>query len=117
MSTDTEHSNLARGSLRLASHNAEEEEEDPKPKLPRKFVTFTFYRARPEWRLLSEADRERCRDAFAVAVDTFRSRLMVHTYSTVGLRPNTDFMIWRIGYELEPFQEMPAVLNKTEMAK
>src|SRR5438046_1843322 len=60
MSTDTEHSNLARGSLRLASHTAEEE--DPKPKLPRQFVTFTFYRARPEWRLLSEADKERCRD-------------------------------------------------------
>ena len=26
-------------------------------------------------------------------------------------------MIWRIGYELDPIQEMTARLNKTEMAK
>jgi chlorite dismutase len=115
MSTDTEHNNLARGSLRLASHAPEEEE--PKQKLPRQFVNFTFYRARPEWRLLAEGDKQRCREEFNQTVDEFRGQLMIHTYSTVGLRTNTDFMIWRIGYELEPFQEMTARLNKTEMAK
>ena len=96
MSTDTEPSNLARGSLRLASHAAEIE--DPKPKLPRQFVNFTFYRARPEWRLLTEEDRKISRDSFRNTVDAFRSQLMIHTYSTIGLRTNTDFMIWRIGY-------------------
>ena len=115
MSTDTEHNNLTRGSLRLASHAAEIEE--PKPKLPRQFVNFTFYRARPEWRLLTEAERQQGREAFTDTVDGFRSQLMIHTYSTIGLRTNTDFMIWRIGYELEPFQEMTSRLNKTEMAK
>jgi chlorite dismutase len=115
MSTDTEHNNLARGSLRLASQAAEIEE--PKPKLPRQFVNFTFYRARPEWRLLTEAERQQCKQGFAETVDSFRSQLMVYSYSTVGLRTNTDFMIWRIGYELEPFQEMTASLNRTEMIK
>jgi chlorite dismutase len=115
MSTDTEHNNLTRGSLRLASHAPEVEE--PKQKLPRQFVNFTFYRARPEWRLLAEGDKQRCREEFNKTVDEFRGQLMIHTYSTVGLRTNTDFMIWRIGYELEPFQEMTARLNKTEMAK
>ncbi len=113
MSTDTEHNNLTRGSLRLASHSVEAEE--PKTKLPRQFVTFTFYRARPEWRLLSETDKQRSRDEYTKTVDEFRGPLMIHTYSTIGLRTNTDFMIWRIGYELEPFQEMTARLNKTEM--
>ncbi len=115
MSTDTESGNSARGSLRLAPQTAEVEE--LKPKLPRQFVNFTFYRARPEWRLLAEADRQHCREAFGNTVDEFRNPLMIHTYSTVGLRTNTDFMVWRIGYELEPFQEMTARLNKTEMAK
>ena len=115
MSTDTEPGNIARGSLRLARHTSEIEE--PKPKLPRQFVNFTFYRARPEWRLLVEADRQHCKDAFTRTVDEFRGPLMIHTYSTIGLRTNTDFMIWRIGYELEPFQEMTASINKTEMAK
>lgn len=115
MSTDSEHNILARGSLRLASQNAEAEE--PKPKLPRQFVNFTFYSARPEWRLLPEADKEASRATFAKTVDEFRGPLMIHTYSTVGLRTNTDFMVWRIGYELDPFQSMTSRLNKTEMGK
>jgi chlorite dismutase len=115
MSIDTEHGHVTHGSLRLAPHKAEVEE--LRPKLPRQFVNFTFYRARPEWRLLAAGDKQRCQEEFVRTVDDFRSKLMVHTYSTIGLRTNTDFMIWRIGYELEPFQEMTARLNKSEMAK
>jgi chlorite dismutase len=115
MSTDTEHGHVTHGSLRLAPHKAEVEE--LRPKLPRQFVNFTFYRARPEWRLLAAGDKRRCQEEFVRNVDESRGKLMVHTYSTVGLRTNTDFMIWRIGYELEPFQEMTARLNKSEMAK
>src|ERR1044071_5875355 len=50
MSSDKDPNNAARGSLRLAPAFAEVEVE--KAKLPRQFVHFTFYRARPEWRLL-----------------------------------------------------------------
>src|SRR4026208_23310 len=104
-----------RGSLRLAPAYAEVEVE--KAKLPRQFVTFTFYKARPESRLLSDGDKQRCREEFVKTVDEFRSSLLIHSYSTIGLRTNVDFMIWRIGYELEPIQEMTARLNKTGMAK
>ena len=50
-------------------------------------------------------------------VEEFRPSLLIHTYSTIGLRTNVDFMIWRIGYDLEPIQEMTSRLNRTEMAK
>jgi chlorite dismutase len=115
MSSDKDPVNGARGSLRLAPAVAEVEVE--KAKLPRQFVNFTFYRARPEWRLLSNDDKQRYRDEFVKTVDKFRSSLLIHSYSTIGLRTNVDFMIWRIGYELEPIQGMTALLNKTEMAK
>jgi chlorite dismutase len=115
MSSDTDSGNAIRGSLRLAPNSIELDE--LKPKLPRQFVNFTFYRSRPEWRLLSDGDKQSCIAAFARAVDDFRSKLIIHTYSTVGLRTNVDFMIWRIGYELEPLQEMTSRLNATEMAK
>jgi chlorite dismutase len=115
MSADTDQTNNARGALRLAPTHSEVEEQ--KAKLPRQFVNFTFYKARPEWRLLSEADKQRCRDQFIETVDEFRKALLIHSYSTIGLRTNVDFMIWRIGYELEPIQEMTSRLNKTEMAK
>ncbi len=115
MSTDTENSGAIRGSLRLAPNYVEQELH--KAKLPRQFVNFTFYRARPEWRLLSEDIKQRCRQEFSNTVDEFRRNLLIHTYSTIGLRTNVDFMIWRIGYELDPIQEMTSRLNKTEMAK
>ena len=115
MSTENENSGAIRGSLRLAPNCVELEEQ--KAKLPRQFVNFTFYHARPEWRLLSASDKERCKEEFAATVNEFRKRLLIHTYSTVGLRTNVDFMIWRIGYELDPLQEMTSRLNKTEMAK
>jgi chlorite dismutase len=80
-------------------------------------VNFTFYRARPEWRLLPADDKQRCITEFVKTVEDSRRQLLIHSYSTVGLRTNVDFMIWRIGYELEPLQEMTSRLNATEMAK
>jgi chlorite dismutase len=115
MSTDKDPGNVPRSSLRLAPTCSEVEEK--KAKLPRQFVNFTFYHARPEWRLLSDDDKQTYRDEFVKTVDEFRSSLLIHSYSTIGLRTNVDFMIWRIGYELEPIQAMTARLNKTNMAK
>jgi chlorite dismutase len=115
MSSEKENNSAIRGSLRLAPNCVEQEEQ--KAKLPRQFVNFTFYRARPEWRLLSDVDKGRCSEKFSATVDSYRKKLLIHTYSTIGLRTNVDFMIWRIGYELDPIQEMTSELNKTEMAK
>jgi chlorite dismutase len=116
MSTEADQrNNASRGSLRLAP-NVEELEEH-QSRLPRQFVNFTFYRARPEWRMLDENEKARCKKSFAKTIDEFRRDLLIHTYSTVGLRTNADFMIWRIGSDLEPFQEMTGRLNRTQMAK
>jgi chlorite dismutase len=115
MSSENESGNAIRGSLRLAPNCIELNEQ--KAKLPRQFVNFTFYRARPEWRLLPADDKQRCITEFVKTVEDSRRQLLIHCYSTVGLRTNVDFMIWRIGYELEPLQEMTSRLNATEMAK
>ena len=115
MVSDKDPGNATRGSLRLAPSHEEVEVE--KAKLPRQFVNFTFYKARPEWRLLSETDKRHCREEFAKTVGDFRSSLLINSYSTIGLRTNVDFMIWRIGYDLEPIQEMTSRLNRTQMAK
>ena len=116
MSTEPESPpNATRGSLRLAP-NVDELEEH-KRKLPRQFVNFIFYRARPEWRMLDDTEKSHCKQRFIDTVDDFRRDLLINTYSTVGWRTNADFMIWRIGYNLEPIQEMTSLLNGTPMAK
>gem|GEM_PF-3925191 len=114
MSTDKE-GTATRGSLRLAPNCVELEVE--KAKLPRQFVNFTFYRALPEWRRLADADKKKSKEEFIKTVDEFRGPLLLNSYSTIGLRTNVDFMIWRIGYELDPIQEMTSRINHTQMAK
>src|SRR5437660_8638361 len=99
-----QNNNSPRGSLRLAP-NVEELEEH-KRRLPRQFVNFTFYRARPDWRMLSDKEKTNSKQDFLKAVEGFRDQLLIRTYSTVGLRTSSDFMIWRIGSDLEPMQEM-----------
>ena len=115
MSTDKVQPTPGRGSLRLAEREGSTEE--PRPTLPRQFVNFTFYRVRPEWRLLDEAAKESGRREFAETVDAYRGELLLHTYSITGLRGNADLMIWRIGYALDPFQEMTARLNRTGLGR
>jgi chlorite dismutase len=122
MSTsENETTNSNRGSLRLAVRQAGAERveglEQPKPALPRQFVTFTFYRARPEWRMLDEGRKAELRREFVEAVESYRKDLLLHTYSITGLRSNADFMIWRIGYGLDPFQEMSGRLNATGLGR
>ncbi len=115
MGTEKDQGAATRGPLRLAPNCVELEEQ--KAKLPRQFVNFTFYHARPEWRMLDDGAKTRCKEEFVNTVDEFGRQLLIHTYSTIGLRTNVDFMIWRIGYELDPIQEMTSRLNHTEMAK
>ena len=115
MSTDRVPANASRSSLRLADREGEAEQ--PKSTLPRQFVTFTFYRVRPEWRLLPEAEREAGKREFLEVLGDYRGQLMIHTYSITGLRSNADLMIWRIGYKLDPFQEMSARLNRTGLGR
>lgn len=116
MSTDNVQTPTGRSSLRLAERGSQLDE-TPKQSLPRQFVSFTFYRARPEWRLLDEATKEAAKREFVEAFESYRGQLLMHSYSIVGLRSNVDFMIWRIGYMLDPVQEMTARLNRTVLGR
>jgi chlorite dismutase len=113
--TEDEGKNATYGSLRLAP--VTDETPQPKSRLPRQFVSFTFYRVRPEWRLLEEGAKEQGRGEFVKALEEFRRELLIHTYSLVGLRTNAEFMTWRIGYQLDPIQEMTSQLNRTQLGK
>jgi chlorite dismutase len=117
MSTDNAQGGSAgRGSLRLAQAS-DETTELPRPKLPRQFVSFTFYRARPEWRMLDEGARAQGKQEFISTTEEYGREMLIHSYSLVGLRPNIEFMTWRIGYDLDPFQEMTSRLNRTGLGR
>jgi chlorite dismutase len=107
--------NTDRATLRLAT-NTDEPQRQQLP-LARQFVNFTFYRARPEWRLLDPGAKDGGRQEFVDVIDAFDRELMIHTYSLVGLRTNAEMMIWRIGYGLDPIQELTMRLNSTGLGR
>src|SRR5437763_934665 len=116
MSTEQDQA-AGRPALRLADKAPRETEQTEKAKLPRQFVTFTFYKARADWRALNAREKQDAKHEFVEVFDSYRRGLLLHTYSIVGLRSNVDFMIWRIGYSLDPFQEMSARLNGTALGR
>jgi chlorite dismutase len=83
----------------------------------RQFVSFGFFKVAPEWRRLPFAEREEHRREFAEVIAKWQvaDTMKVLTYSTVGIRADTDFMLWRICYSLDCLQEMAADLLRTSL--
>ncbi|OFW01348.1 MAG: chlorite dismutase [Acidobacteria bacterium RIFCSPLOWO2_12_FULL_59_11] len=83
----------------------------------RQFVNFVFFKADPAWRRLPPKERERSKAQFCqVATEWGHSgRMNVLSYTTVGMRADVDFMLWRVCYHLEELQEMTTALLATEL--
>jgi chlorite dismutase len=81
----------------------------------RQSVNFAFYKVDPAWRRLPKEEREASKKEFGAAVEEWRQRMLLIPYSTVGLRPETDFMLWRIADSLDLLQQMSRQLNKTAL--
>src|SRR5689334_5044396 len=91
----------------------------PVENVPRQFVNFVFFKVDPAWRRLPADVRERGKAQFCkVASDWGHSgKMNVLPYTTVGMRPDVDFMLWRICYNLEELQEMQTALLNTELGQ
>lgn len=82
----------------------------------RQIVSFCFYRVDPAWRRLPAATKRRQADELRAVIDRFSKKLLVRTYSLVGLKPDVDFLIWRVGTSLEAIQEMSGAVRQTKLA-
>lgn len=83
----------------------------------RQFVNFCFFKVRPEWKVLDESVKEKGRQDFVKASEEYAQKFIVLSYSTVGLRADCDFMLWRISEQLEHFQKMTVHLSATGFGK
>jgi chlorite dismutase len=85
----------------------------------RQLVNFTFYKVDPAWRRIAAEERERGKHEFCRVYEEYRQggAMALLSYSLVGIRGDCDFMLWRIGTQLEPFQEMAARLLSTGLGR
>ncbi|HEV7241995.1 MAG TPA: chlorite dismutase family protein [Thermoanaerobaculia bacterium] len=85
--------------------------------LQRQFVNFMFFRVDRAFRSLDAADKAEAKREFAEIVKKYAGPMIVLPYSTVGIKAGVDFMLWRIGFDLDPFQHMAADINKSILGR
>lgn len=83
----------------------------------RQFVNFMFFRADRAFRSLDAAAKDEARREFAAIVERYTGPMMILPYSTVGLKAGVDFMLWRIGYDIDPFQQMVADIHRSLLGR
>jgi len=83
----------------------------------RQFVNFMFFRADRAFRSESAEVKAEAKREFAAIVQKYTGPMIILPYSTVGLKAGLDFMLWRIGYDIAPFQQMAADINKSILGR
>lgn len=86
--------------------------------LQRQFVHFMFFKADRALRSESAQFKSQAKREFAEIVQRYNSGpTMILPYSTLGLKSNVDFMLWRISFEIEALQSMASEMNKSMLGR
>lgn len=87
----------------------------PPAALARQFVNFMFFKLDRSIRRENVAFRSQCKKELVEIVERYRKSMIILPYSTIGLKAKTDFMLWRIGYDLPPLQDMAAEIFRSSL--
>jgi chlorite dismutase len=85
------------------------------PEIQRQFVNFAYYKIDPAIRRLPDQEKWEARSEFLKVFQSPWKNLISLSYSTVGLKADTDFLLWRISASPDAFQEQQATINKTRV--
>jgi chlorite dismutase len=94
-----------------------QEQQAQEEKLPAQYINYLFFKLDPGWRHLPDEEREKGKREFLDAVEKHSGGMLLRSFSLMGLRSDADFMLWRIGYDLDAFEEMTAALLKSGLGK
>jgi chlorite dismutase len=81
------------------------------------FLNFSFFKLDPKWRWLNEIGKDEAAKEFANLVEVANTKIKVRTYSTLGLREDTDMMLWMISDSIEKTQVMTSKIYSTVLGK
>jgi chlorite dismutase len=83
--------------------------------ITRQFVNFACFKLDPAFRRLPDLDKEHARAEFSSLFAQPRPGLICLSYSTVALRPDVDFVLWRISSGPDEFQAQTQAINRTRL--
>jgi chlorite dismutase len=81
------------------------------------YVAYQFFRVDRAWRRLPVEERVAGKDAFAEVIEDWAGRMTsLRAYTVTGVRPDSDFFLWKITERYEDLGELGAALNGTPLA-
>lgn len=78
-------------------------------------VQFLFFKLDPSWRRLDTEVRAVHKEEFLAALRRTEIEVETHAFSTLGLRADTDFMLWRTHPGLECLEDTLSTLLATDL--
>lgn len=81
------------------------------------YLNFSFYKVDSKWRWLNDIGKEEAAKEFSSLIEVANTKMKVRTYSTLGLRRESDFMIWGISDSLEKIQVLTSKVYSTVLGK
>jgi len=107
----------AADSTSFKSNSNESDDNRNKGNISEKFFSFTFYKVDPKWRWLNEIGKDESSTEFLELLKVANTKMKVRTYSTIGLRHDSEFMIWSISSSLENIQVLTTKIYSTILGK
>src|SRR5215208_2881862 len=81
------------------------------------FLNFSFYKVDPKWRWLNELGKEEAAKEFASLIEVANTKMKVRVYSTLGLRDDSQLMLWMISESVEKMQVLTSKVYLTVFGK
>jgi chlorite dismutase len=102
----------------IATENKEEKKPTPAP-LPRQYVSFSCFKVEAAWRRLPEAEKQKGKEEFAAVVKSYvqEKKCQILSYTTMGMRPEVEMMLWIISSDLDIIQKLASDLAKTGLGQ
>jgi chlorite dismutase len=80
------------------------------------YAAYTLYKVDPAWLRLPIEERSAAKETFAEVVEEWAERMELRSYSLVGVRPEVDFMLWKLTERYDDLRELGSDLNATPLA-
>ena len=81
----------------------------------RQFVHFSFYSLDPAFRRLPAIEQEAARAELQAVIEDAGERFPARPYTMHGIRPDADFMLWKVSERLEDFSELATAIMSTAL--
>lgn len=85
-------------------------------KTMRQVVKYSFYKLDETFLRLSEEKQREAKLDFLETVRSFKRRMLLRSYSLVGLRGDVDFLLWQVAEDVEAFQQLHTAIRNTTLS-